>query len=118
MKKSDHITAKLAIRFITVILLYASLSLLTGANFFLFTENKNNPISVLTRDTDDKEAPQEPVDQKSTENKNITSLQEEYLHEHSARELVCFDNVSLHKIHSAEKLEIIYFEILLPPPKI
>ena len=73
---------------------------------------------MLAGDTDDKEAPQEPVDQKSTENKNITSLQEEYLNEHSVSELVCFDNASLHKIHSAEKLEIIYFEILLPPPKI
>jgi hypothetical protein len=118
MKKGKEIAGDLNTRkIISIIIMCASLLFLTGVNFFLFPQNNKDAISVFAGYPEDNEIPQGPVEEKSTENKNLTSVQEEYLHEQSLRDLAWFNKLSLHKIHKAEKLHIVYHEILVPPPK-
>jgi hypothetical protein len=116
MADAKKITAKLSLRKITsIIIMCASLLFLTGINFFLFPQNNKNIISAFSGNG--KEIPQGPVEEKSTENKSLASVQEEYFHEHTLKEFVWCNDLFLHKIHKAEKLQIVYYEIVSPPPK-
>ncbi len=100
--------------FFSVVIMCACLLLLTGMNFVIYPAIDH---STFSDSMEKKDAPQAPVEEKSSENKNITNAQEEYLHDHTNNELAAFNHLSLHKLHKAEKLQLIYFDILVPPPK-
>ena len=98
----------------SVALMCACLLLLTGANFIVY------PSQVLTsaeqRDREQK-APPTPTEEKSSETKAPTSIQEEYLHDHAGVHLKWINNVALHKIDAAEKLPFAPTRKVYCPPK-
>src|SRR4051812_46492707 len=113
MRHSHKKTQKIGLRkLISVIFFCCSLLFLTGINFFLYPPEKHSNFFSFC-DNDD--SSQGPVEEKAPGNKGVSTIQEEYLHEHSSIELLCFNSLSLHKIHAAEMLQLGYDEILVPP---
>jgi hypothetical protein len=104
MKSVDrkNISQKL-LQFLSAAVMCACLLLLTGANFIVYPSE--NISSIDQRDRESK-APPAPAEEKSSETKAPTSIQEEYLHDHADVELKWINSLSLHKIHAAEKLPL------------
>ena len=98
----------------SVVLMCACLLLLTGSNFVIYPQQ--NISSTEQRDRESK-APPTPTEEKSGETKPLTSIQEEYLHEHGCLELKWINHVVLHKIHQAEKLPFAPNRKVYCPPK-
>lgn len=88
---------------LSVAVMCACLLLLTGANFVVYPSQDISSVEQRERET---KAPPTPAEEKSSETKAPTTVQEEYLHEHDVAELKWINNLSLHKIHSAEKLPL------------
>ena len=91
----------------------ACLLLLTGINFFYFPPDQDPSTYVMSSE----DAPQVPTEEKSSETKNLTQVQEEYLHGDHSEEAFWFNLASLHKIHQAEKLAKVPAEPLYSPPR-
>lgn len=91
--------------------------LLTGANFVVYADYfkcKNCNTELAASDT---EAPN-PVEEKSKSGNNGPTVQEEYLHDkHTAKELTWLQELLKHRIMDSEKLEIVHYELVSPPPK-
>ncbi len=105
MKVADrkNMTQKL-LQFLSAAVMAACLLLLTGANFIVYPSH--NISSVAEQREREAKAPPTPTEEKSSETKAPTSIQEEYLHDHDVSELKFINNLSLHKIHRAEKLPL------------
>lgn len=94
------------------------LLLLIGDNFFVYTLGSNNTknISMIT-DIDENESPN-PVEEHSKSNQGLT-IQEEYLHErHSYKDFAWLTMLLYHRVLEAEKLQIVHYELVSPPPKL
>ena len=94
------------------------LLLLTGANFIVYADSfSKNHICKADSDKSDREAPS-PVEEKSKSSNNGPTVQEEYLHDkHSFKEFAWLDILLRHRIMDAEKLQIVHYELISPPPK-
>ena len=93
------------------------LLLLTAANFFIYPPSAHSFCISHTNNTNDEESPA-PVEEKSS-SKTALTIQEEYIHElHSRQDLSAFVVMQKHKIPSTEKLQIVHFELDVPPPKV
>lgn len=104
-------------RLLSVAVMVFGLLLLTGANFIVYSDYQHNQ-QHLCQQQDSQEAPT-PVEEKSKSSSGGISIQEEYLHErHSFKELSWLDDLLRHRIMDAEKLEIVHYELVSPPPKI
>ncbi len=91
---------------------------LTGANFFIYPPSDNycNNLVQHSNDNTDEESPT-PVEEKSSSKTGLT-VQEEYIHEHhSIKDLSAFVILSKHSIPAVEKLQVVHFELVSPPPK-
>jgi len=98
------------------------LLLLTSMNFFLYPSSDTKAKSCWSPTTGgDEESPEtgnNPAgpDEKSP-NKPI-SVNEEYIHEGPEVENPLWVNMLFeHKIHEADKLQIVHYELITPPPK-
>lgn len=98
-------------QWISVIVMCAGLLLLTGANFIVYPPGQEDIAAY-----DVKDAPM-PVEEKHSETKSLTSIQEEYLHGHQSLERSYFNLITLHKIHEAEKLPFVSLEKRYQPPR-
>ena len=105
-------------RILPVLLMCACLLFLTSANFFIYPVK---PVSGVSHSkagqSDSEENSSTPVEEKSTCAGNA-GIQEEYLHEkHSFGELAYAANLVHDRILEAEKLQVVHYELHLPPPK-
>ncbi len=94
------------------------LLLLIGDNFFVYTLGSNNTKSIsMITDIDENESPN-PVEEHSKSNQGLT-IQEEYLHErHARKDFAWLTMLLYHRVLEAEKLQIVHYELVSPPPKL
>lgn len=99
------------------------LMLLTSMNFFIYPSSDTKAKSCWASAGGDEESPENSnnsnpagPDEKSP-NKPI-SVNEEYIHEGPEADNPVWVNMLFeHKIHEAEKLQVVHFELVTPPPK-
>ncbi|MEO7522547.1 MAG: hypothetical protein ABIT58_00555 [Ferruginibacter sp.] len=118
MKKSNKIAKGLGTRkIISISIMCFCLLFLTAANFFIYPSTPHVHVSLVNnQDSNDEESPA-PVEEKSSSKTGLT-IQEEYIHElHSIKDMTAFITREKHKIPSVEKLQIVHFELVSPPPK-
>lgn len=97
---------------LSAIVMSLCLLLLTGANFVVYPPGGSDYAAYEMQD-----APA-PVEEKNTETKNLTNIQEEYLHDHNHQHGIYFNTITLHKIHAAESLPFVALEKRYQPPKV
>ncbi|WP_276480674.1 hypothetical protein [Paraflavitalea pollutisoli] len=110
-------------RVIPAISMMLLLTLLTSMNFFIYTAKDAAAESSWTA-TNEEESPESSnpcspagPDEKAP-NKPV-SVNEEYIHEGPDLDHPFWiDPLFAHKIHEAEKLQIVHSELLTPPPKV
>ena len=100
-------------KIVAATIMIACLFFLSGVNFIIYA--KGYTASSLTIGFEDKEIPESPVEEKTTDIKTFSSLQE-YLPEQLLH-IVCLNNEAIHSIHKAAQLHLVYYEIIAPPPK-
>ena len=102
------------LKIVSVLIMCACLSLLTGVNFFLYGQAATQHQMAGHHNQDDRSA-EKPVEQKSS-NTN-TSIQEEYVHEqHTFHGIAANYNLSNYCLLDAAKLAVVHFELISPPP--
>ncbi len=103
-------------KIVSVIVMFLGLLFLTGANFFVYADHHFQKNICSASDSDQNEAPS-PVEEKSKSYGGI-NIQEEYLHEkHSFKELAWLSTLLHHQMTDAEKLQIVHYDLVSPPPK-
>ena len=101
---------------LSLLVMCFALVLLTGANYFIYFNHTQENKGCFTSGADDNEAPV-PLEEKS-KSSNSLSIQEEYLHDkHSINEFARLTMLLHNRIHDAEKLSIVHYELVSPPPK-
>lgn len=104
-------------KIVTVLLMCFCLLFLTGVNLVLYPSDTLitgvAEVEDSTSETDN--APSNPVEEKPV---SSGSFAEEFLHEHFYLNVTVINQLMLHKIHEVEKLQIVHFELLSPPPEI
>lgn len=101
---------------LSVLVMGIALLFLTGANYFIYFNHTQENKGCFTTGCEDNEAPA-PVEEKS-KSFNSLSIQEEYLHDkHSVNEFARLTMLLHSRIHDAEKLTIVHYELVSPPPK-
>lgn len=103
----------------SVFIMAFGLLLLTGANFIVYADNFCcKQLCKTETEKNDTEAPS-PVEEKSKSSNSGPTVQEEYLHDnkHSHKEFAWLDILLRHRIMDAEKLQIVHYELVSPPPK-
>jgi len=112
--KTIQIKAKL-VRFTTALLMCGCILFLTGINFFVYSNSK--PICLVEQTDADgpkDEAPEKPVEEKSS---NISNIQEEYVHElHLLQGFAATGNTLKYCLLDEARLTIVHFELISPPP--
>ena len=124
MKRSaiQIIRTQPAVRAILAVGLMCLLVLLTSINFFIYSGDSKEQVqySCVSSEEDGSASQGNPnpagPDEKSPG--NSISLTEEYIHEgeHSV-DPFWINALFRHKIHAAEQLNIVHFEIISPPPE-
>jgi len=121
MEKKKNIKATInPAKMISIGVMCFCLLFLTGVNFFVYPPSDPACHSSISRQgniTSDEESPT-PVEEKSSAKTGIT-VQEEYVHDvELVKGSVDIVYLSEHKIPAEEKLQIVHFELISPPPKI
>lgn len=98
------------------------LLLLTSMNFFIYA-SPDSKVKTCWTATNEEESPEtnnpcSPTGPDEKAPNKPVSVNEEYIHEgpdmdHPA----AIESILAHKIHAAEKLQIVHFELQTPPPK-
>jgi hypothetical protein len=89
---------------------------LTGANFIVYADYHLEKSISKAGDLNNENSPS-PVEEETKASKGL-SIQEEYLHEHpTMNEWSLLSKLIYLNIHYSEKLEIVHYELLSPPPK-
>lgn len=96
---------------LSTIVMSLCLLLLTGANFVVYPPGGSDYVYEM------QDAPA-PIEEKNTETKNLTNIQEEYLHDQNHQHGIYFNALTLHKIHAAERLPFVALEKRYQPPKV
>ena len=105
-------------KIISIGVMSACLFFLTGINFFIYPPSDHSFHSSLFHhnEASDEKSPT-PVEEKSSAKTGLT-IQEEYTPElHSLKDISAFIISSKNKITADEKLQIVHFELISPPPK-
>ncbi len=119
MKSVQKISvAQRVVKVSSTLLMFFCLVFLTGVNFIIFPQEKDKAAICSTnmpgKSNDD---PSAPVEEKSSSNTSL-SVQEEYLHEkHNLKEFERLEEPQQYAILGEEKLQIVHFELISPPPK-
>ena len=122
MKRSaiQYVRTQPAVRAFLAVGLMCLLVLLTTINFFIYNGTAKEQVQYSCISSSDEEAQGNPnpagPDEKSPG--NPVSLTEEYIHEgENSIDPFWINALFRHKIHAAEQLNIVHFEILSPPPE-
>ena len=98
------------------------LLLLTSMNFFIYA-SPESPIKTCWSPSNEEESPEtnnpcSPTGPDEKAPNKPVSVNEEYIHEGPDLDHPFWiDPMFAHKIHETEKLQIVHFELLTPPPK-
>jgi hypothetical protein len=109
-------------KFLSISLMFFALLFLTTANFFVGAALKSNqmnmPVSEKSADSsEDMTSAPNPTEEKTSS--NSISVIEEYLHkDHFDFNLFNSGKRFLHKIAVSQKIELVHFELLSPPPEV
>lgn len=109
-------------RIIATVGMMLLLLLLTSMNFFIYA-SPDAPIKTCWSATNDEESPEtsnpcSPTGPDEKAPNKPVSVNEEYIHEGPDLDHPFWiDPLFAHKIHEAEKLRIVHFELVTPPPK-
>lgn len=96
--------------------MFFCLLVLTTSNFFIYSTSPNSFCISHTNNTDEEESPTSA--EEKTASKTGLNIQEEYVHElHHLQQLSAFIVLQKNKIPATEKLQIVHFELDVPPPK-
>jgi hypothetical protein len=99
------------VKFLSITLMCGCLLFLTGLNFALFPSA--DAIALMVEE----ESSPNPIDEKSPETSRGASIIEEFLHENDCDlDATFLSKASLLRIHDAEKLQTIAYELISPPP--
>lgn len=101
-------------KYIAIILMCSCLVLLTGINLLIYP-NVSIAVEMDESVGEDKSFPV-PIEEKS-ETSSSASVIEEFLHNSHNLDLSWFERLSIQKIHNAEKLQIVHYDLWSPPPK-
>jgi len=110
-------------KFLSIGLMFFALLFLTTANFFVGATSKENkqvnmPVSQNTTDTDE-DLPSAPNPTEEKTSSSSISVIEEYLHkDHFDFNLFNSGKRFLHKIAVSQKIELVHFKLLSPPPEV
>lgn len=117
MTRNKKISPGLSLtKIVSIIVMSLCLLFLTGVNFFVYPSSGMSYGKYMGPETGDEETPA-PVEEKSSSKTGLT-IQEEYIHDHNlTKDLSAFIILSKHKIPAEEKLQIVHFELISPPPK-
>lgn len=119
MKKIKKIPARLSPRkIISIGVMCFCLLFLTGVNFLVYPPTQTALSASLqhNNNSSDEESPA-PVEEKSSAKTGLT-VQEEYIHDlHIIKDDSAITLSAEHKIPAEEKLQIVHFELVSPPPK-
>lgn len=85
---------------------------LTGINFVVYSPSFS--CSAVMGASDEESST--PVEEKSSSKTGVT-VQEEYIHDHHYESKLDIAYRSKHRIPSVEKLQIVHYELVSPPPK-
>lgn len=100
-------------KYIAVILMGSCLAFLTGINFFIYPQSETELISYA-----DNDSVPVPVEEERSHASSSVTINEEYLHDSHSLELSWFEKITIQKIHDAEQLQIVHYELWSPPPKL
>jgi hypothetical protein len=123
MKRSliQYIRTVPAVRMILSAVLMFLLLLLTSINFFIYAGDAKAQVQYTCVEADEDCSTQGNPNPAGPDEKspgNSLSLTEEYIHEGEHLEDPFWTNeLFRHKIHEAEQLKLVHFEILSPPPE-
>jgi len=103
-------------KLLSVILMCFCVIVVTGINFVLFPEtNKSIAWNIdSSGEICEADSPQVPTEEKSSE--NSTTVHEDFLHEYDSVYWLYPPIPLLHKLMSADKLQVIHYELISPPP--
>ena len=100
-----------------MILMGSCLVFLTGINLFIYPPVQWDCAAVIDETTENPDSFPVPVEEKS-ETSSSASIIEEFLHNSHYLELSWLDKMAIQKIHNAEQLQIMHYELWSPPPKL
>jgi hypothetical protein len=116
-KISQNITAGKIVSALSMIFL---LAFLTCINQFIYGSSNKSSVGVSWNCGDDEPGPCYPNGPAGPDEKSPdapVSINEEYIHEHGVPVNPFWANALFeHMIHEADKLRVVHFEILYPPP--
>ncbi|NML19672.1 hypothetical protein HHL16_02250 [Pseudoflavitalea sp. G-6-1-2] len=122
MKRSaiQYVRTQPAVRAALAVGLMCLLVLLTTINFFIYSGDAKEQVQYSCVTSAEEEAQSNPnpagPDEKSPG--NPVSITEEYIHEgEDSVDPYWINALFRHKIHAAEQLKLVHFEILSPPPE-
>ncbi len=110
------------VRSLMAVTMMCLLLLLTSINFFIYAGVKNDAPEVVLACGGDEDSsdtyPSSPAGPDEKSPGNAVSLTEEYIHDiEHVEDQFWINALFQHKIHEAEKLSIVHFERLSPPPE-
>ena len=106
-------TLKACGKIFSIAIMLGCLILLTGGNFLVY--DSGHRVEKTDQKRTSKTAPT-PAEEKTSG--NSLTVQEEYIHNHhSFGDFIWLDNLLTHRILEAEKLAIVHYELISPPPR-
>ena len=109
-------------KFLSISLMFFALLFLTTANFFVGAAMKSNQASMQASEKSAESNEDMPSAPNTTEEKTSSSslsVIEEYLHkDHFDFNLFNSGKRFLHKIAVSQKIELVHFKLLSPPPEV
>ena len=118
MTAIKKISAKRVVKVLSALIMFCCLFFLTGVNFVVFPQFEKTTSSSSNIPGKQDNDPSAPVEEKSSSTNNLT-VQEEYLHEkHSFKEIESLEAIIQHQVLAVEKLQVVHFELISPPPEV
>jgi hypothetical protein len=101
----------------TIAMMCGCLGLLVTLNFFAYPQQLDKEYVLETGSEED--MPQAPEEEKSNGGNGINNnIQEEYIHEkHGELEIAYLQQLYHSQIAGADKLTVVHFDLISPPPK-
>lgn len=117
-KKNKYQGYSIARSSVAVVMIFLLL-FLTTANYFFFSNDSGNTYSLVSNQDDDAESfPGSPSGPDEKAPGAPVSISEEYLHgAHDPSDFVLSNRLFKHLITASEKIELVHFELLSPPPE-
>ncbi len=115
MKNINKHTSPVNFKIFPVMLMSFCLLVLISANFIIYPQQTNYLSAVNAGESDSRELPQLPTEEKSSENTS-SSVHEDFIHDNSTFSDFLHNIQVVHKDFTAFDLQIIHFDLISPPP--